>query len=129
MPGVERYCLSKECAKMSQDEKNALKTELTQPTKMADLIAYQEGSVVSRTIVDKRSGTVTLFAFDKGEGLSEHKTPFDALVYAVDGEVRVTIVGKSFVLKAGDVIMLPANKTHALRATRRFKMLLVMIRT
>jgi len=114
---------------MSQDEKNALKTVLTQPAKLADLIAYQEGSVVSRTIVDKKSGTVTLFAFDKGEGLSEHRAPFDSLVYIVDGEAGVTIVGKSFVLKEGEMIVMPGNKTHALRATRRFKMLLVMIRT
>lgn len=114
---------------MSQDEKNALKTGLTQPTKMADLIAYQEGSVVSRTIVDKKSGTVTLFAFDKEEGLSEHKAPFDALAYVVDGEAGVTIAGKSLVLKEGEMIVMPANKIHALRATRRFKMLLVMIRT
>jgi quercetin dioxygenase-like cupin family protein len=114
---------------MSQDEKNALKTGLTQPTKMANLIAYQEGSVVSRTIVDKKSGTVTLFAFDNGEGLSEHKAPFDALAYAVDGEAVVTIAGKSFVLKEGELIVMPANKTHALKATRRFKMLLMMIRT
>jgi quercetin dioxygenase-like cupin family protein len=114
---------------MSQDEKNALKTGLTQPTKMVNLIAYQEGSVVSRTIVDKKSGTVTLFAFDNGEGLSEHKAPFDALAYVVDGEAVVTIAGKSFVLKEGELIVMPANKTHALRATRRFKMLLIMIRT
>ena len=95
---------------------------------MADLIAYQKGSVVSRAIVDMRSGTVTLFAFDKGEGLSEHKAPFDALVYVVDGQAGVTIAGKSFVLKEGEMVVMPANKTHALRATRRFKMLLVMIR-
>jgi quercetin dioxygenase-like cupin family protein len=114
---------------MSQDEKNALKTGLTQPTKMADLIVYQEGSVVSRTIVDKKSGTVTLFAFDKGEGLSEHKAPFDALAYIVDGEAVVTVAAKSFVLKEGEMIVMPANRTHSLRATRRFKMLLMMIRT
>jgi quercetin dioxygenase-like cupin family protein len=114
---------------MSQDEKNALKTGLTLPTKMADLVAYQQGSVVSRTIVDKKSGTVTFFAFDEGEGLSEHKAPFDALVYVVDGEAGVTIAGKSFALKEGEMIVIPANKRHALRATRRFKMLLVMIRT
>jgi len=113
---------------MSQNEKNALKTGLTQHTKMADLIAYQEGSVVSRTIVDKKSGTITLFAFDKGEGLSEHKAQFDALVYVVDGEAMVTIAGESFVLKEGEMIVMPSNVTHALRATTRFKMLLVMIR-
>jgi quercetin dioxygenase-like cupin family protein len=109
--------------------KKAPKSGLTQPTKMADLAAYEEGSVVSRTIVDKKSGTVTLFAFDEGEGLSEHKAPFDALVYVVDGEAEVTISGKTFLLKEGEMIVMPANKTHALRATRRFKMLLIMMRT
>ena len=114
---------------MSQDEKKALKTGLADPARMTDLIAYQEGSVVSRAIVDKKSGTVTLFAFDTGEGLSEHKAPFDALVYVVEGEAWVTVAGKSFVLKEGEMVVMPANKTHALKATRRFKMLLVMIRT
>jgi len=109
--------------------KKVLKTGLTQPTKMADLVAYEEGSVVSRTIVDKKSGTVTLFAFDEGEGLSEHKAPFDALAYVVDGEAEVTISGKTFSLKIGDMIVMPANETHALRATRRFKMLLMMMRS
>jgi len=109
--------------------KKALKTALTQPTKMADLVAYEESSVVSRTIVDKNSGTVTLFAFDEGEGLSEHKAPFDALVYVVDGEAEVTISGKTFLLKEGEMIVMPANKAHSLRATRRFKMLLMMMRT
>jgi quercetin dioxygenase-like cupin family protein len=109
--------------------KKAPKSGLTQPTKMIDLAAYEEGSVVSRTIVDKKSGTVTLFAFDEGEGLSEHKAPFDALVYVVDGEAEVTISGKTFLLKEGEMIVMPANKTHALRATRRFKMLLMMMRT
>jgi quercetin dioxygenase-like cupin family protein len=95
---------------------------------MADLINYQKGSVVSRAIVDRKSGTVTLFAFDNEEGLSEHKAPFDALVYVVDGEAQVTVAGKSFALKEGEMVVMPANKPHALRATRRFKMLLVMIR-
>jgi quercetin dioxygenase-like cupin family protein len=95
---------------------------------MADLVTYQEGSVVSRTIVDKKSGTATLFAFGQGEGLNEHRAPFDALVYVLDGEAEVTLAGKSFVLKEGEMVLIPANKPHTLRATRRFKMLLVMIR-
>jgi quercetin dioxygenase-like cupin family protein len=107
--------------------KKAPKSGLTQPTKMADLVAYEKDSVVSRTIVDKKSGTVTLFAFDEGEGLSEHKAAFDALVYVADGEAEVTISGKTFLLKEGEMIVMPANKTHALRATRRFKMLLMMM--
>jgi len=113
---------------MQHDRENVSKPGLTTPTKMADLIAYQEGSVVSRAIVDRKSGTLTLFAFDKEEGLSEHKAPFDALVYVVEGEAQVTLAGKSFALKEGEMLVIPANKPHALRAIRRFKMLLVMIR-
>ena len=97
--------------------------------KLADLIAYQDGSVVSRTIIDKEAGTVTLFAFDEGQGLSEHTAPFDALVYALDGEVEVTISGKKFQLKKEEMIIMPANKPHALKATKRFKMLLTMIKS
>ena len=96
---------------------------------MVDLIGYQEGSVVSRTIVDKKAGTVTLFAFDKNEGLSEHTTSYDALVHALDGQAEITIAGRSVVVQAGDIIVLPANKPHALRAIEKFKMLLVMIRS
>ena len=90
---------------------------------------YQEGSVVSRTIVDKETGTVTLFAFDEGEGLSEHTAPFDALVYGLDGEVEITISGKVVQLKKGEMVIMPANKSHALKATKQFKMLLTMIRS
>jgi len=96
--------------------------------KLADLIDYQVGSVVSRTIIDKESGTVTLFAFDEGQGLSEHSAPFDAIVYSLDGEVEVTISGKAVQLKKGEMVIMPANKPHALKATKRFKMLLTMIR-
>ncbi len=95
---------------------------------LVDLIDYQHGSVVSRTIIDKETGTVTLFAFDDGQGLSEHTAPFDALVYTLDGEVEVTISGKIVQLKKGEMVIMPANKPHALKATKRFKMLLTMIR-
>jgi quercetin dioxygenase-like cupin family protein len=97
--------------------------------RLVDLIEYQEGSVVSRTIIDKEAGTVTLFAFDGGQGLSEHTAPFDAMVYALDGEVEVTISGKKFPLTKGEMIIMPANKPHALKATKRFKMLLTMIKS
>ncbi len=100
-----------------------------QPTRLVELIDYQGGSVVSRTIIDKETGTVTLFAFDEGQGLSEHTAPFDALVYALDGEVEVTISGKPFLLKNGAMIIMPANKPHALKALTRFKMLLIMVRS
>jgi quercetin dioxygenase-like cupin family protein len=98
------------------------------PVKLADLIDYQEGSVVSRTIVDKEAGTVTLFAFDVGQGLSEHTAPFDALVYSLDGEVEVSISGKPLQLKKGEMVIMPANDSHSLKAAKRFKMLLIMIR-
>lgn len=98
------------------------------PVRLADLIDYQEGSVVSRTIVDNEAGTVNLFAFDEGQGLSKHTAPFDALVYGLDGEVEVTISGKAVQLKKGEMVIMPANEPHALKATKRFKMLLVMIR-
>ena len=96
---------------------------------LQSLIDYQEGSVVSRTIIDKKAGTITLFAFDENQGLSEHTAPYDALVYVLDGEVEVTIAGKPVNLKAGEMTIMPANKPHALSAKTRFKMLLVMIKS
>ena len=89
---------------------------------------YQEGAVVSRTVIDKNAGTVTLFAFDEGEGLSEHTAPFDAMVYVLDGEAEVTIAEKPLRVKAGEMVVMPANKPHALRAVERFKIVLIMIR-
>ncbi len=97
--------------------------------KFIDLVDYQEGAVVSRTIVDKKTGTVTLFAFDEGQGLSEHTAPFDALVYLLDGEAEIVISGKAFRVKAGEMIIMPANEPHALKAVKKFKMVLVMIRS
>jgi quercetin dioxygenase-like cupin family protein len=97
--------------------------------KLTDLVNYQKGSVVSRTIIDKTAGTVTLFAFDQRQGLSEHTAPFDALVYLLDGAVEITISGKVHRLKEGEMIMLPANHPHALKAQSKFKMLLIMIRS
>ena len=95
---------------------------------LVGLIDYQDDSVVSRTIIDKKTGTVTLFAFDENQGLSEHTAPFDALVYILDGEVQVTIAGKSLRVKTGEMVIIPANQSHALKALTRFKMLLIMIR-
>jgi len=95
---------------------------------LASLVDYQDGSVVSKEVIKKEKGTVTLFAFDKGQGLSEHTAPFDAFVYIIDGKTEITIVGKSHSLKAGEVIIMPANKPHSLKAIERFKMLLVMIK-
>ena len=95
---------------------------------LIDLIEYQESSIVSRTVIDKSVGTVTVFAFDKGQGLSEHTAPFDALVYIVDGEAEIIISGVSRNIKQGEIIIMPANDPHALKAVRRFKMLLIMIK-
>jgi quercetin dioxygenase-like cupin family protein len=96
---------------------------------MAGLVDYQKGAVVSRQIINKPAGTVTVFAFDKGEGLSEHTAPFDALVQIMDGEAEVTISGKPNSLVAGEMIIMPAGQPHSLKALVRFKMALVMIRS
>ncbi|HMS00327.1 MAG TPA: cupin domain-containing protein [Anaerolineales bacterium] len=95
---------------------------------MADLVAYNEGSVVSRQITKADAGNVTLFAFDKDQELSEHTAPYDALAHVLDGETEITISGKPFHLKAGDAIVMPAGEPHAVKALTRFKMLLTMIR-
>lgn len=96
---------------------------------LVDLVDYQKEAVVSKTIIEKKTGTVTLFAFDQGQGLSEHTAPFDALVQVLDGEVEIKISGNPFHLKQGEMIIMPANKPHALKAVRQFKMLLTMIRS
>jgi quercetin dioxygenase-like cupin family protein len=95
---------------------------------LTELIAYQDGAVVSKTLLDKGIGTITLFGFDEGQGLSEHTAPYDAFVQVTDGEAEVTISGEKFTLQAGQMIIMPANKPHSVKAVRRFKMLLVMIR-
>ena len=95
---------------------------------LVNLVDYQDGSVVSKELIKKEKGSVTLFAFDKGQGLSEHAAPFDALVYIIDGNAEITIAGKVHSLKAGEAIIMPANKPHSLKARERFKMLLVMIK-
>lgn len=92
-------------------------------------IVYQRDSVVSKTIIGKKTGTVTLFAFDAGQGLSEHTAPFDALVYGVDGEAEITVASKHLALKKGDIVILPANIPHAVKPLGQFKMLLVMIKS
>jgi quercetin dioxygenase-like cupin family protein len=99
------------------------------PARLESLVNFQEGTVVSRTIIEKKAGTVTLFAFAQGQGLSEHTAPFDALVYLVDGDAEITISGKPHRIKGGETIIMPANETHALKAVSDFKMLLVMIRS
>ncbi|RKY74769.1 cupin domain-containing protein [candidate division KSB1 bacterium] len=93
------------------------------------MVGYQQDSIVSRVIVDKKTGTITLFAFDEKQSLSEHTAPFDAMVYLVEGEAEITIDKGKFVLREGDMIVMPANIPHAVKATKRFKMLLVMIKS
>ncbi|TAM43441.1 cupin domain-containing protein [bacterium] len=95
---------------------------------LVSLVDYQDDSVVSKELIKKDKGTVTLFAFDKGQGLSEHTAPFDAFVYIIDGKAEITIDGKPHSVTAGESIIMPANKPHSLKAIERFKMLLVMIR-
>jgi len=96
--------------------------------KLSELIDYQEGSVVSREIIAKKTGTVTLFAFDEGQGLSEHTAPFNATVFCLEGEVVVTISGKPILVKKDEMVIMPADQPHSLKATSKFKMLLIMIR-
>ena len=96
---------------------------------LSSLINYQEDSVVSRTLIDKKTGTITLFAFDINQGLSEHTAPYDAMVCVIDGEVEVTISGNSITLKKGEITIVPANEPHALAAKTKFKMLLTMIKS
>lgn len=96
---------------------------------LSGLIGYQDGSVVSREIIKKPTGSITLFAFDKGQGLSEHTAPFDAFVQIIDGETDITISDKQYHLKNGESIVMPANEPHALKAIERFKMVLVMIKS
>jgi len=109
-----------------EKDTGALISQILNP---ADLVGYQDGSVVSRTIIDKNAGTLTLFAFDEGQGLSEHAAPFDALVSLLDGEAEITIDGKANYLKEGQMIIMPANIPHALKAIKKFKMMLVMIKS
>ena len=96
---------------------------------MKDWVAYQDEAVVSKEIIQKPTGTVTIFAFDQDQGLSEHTAPFDALVCILDGEAEIVIAGDPHQLRAGEMIMMPGGKPHALKAVKRFKMMLVMVRS
>jgi quercetin dioxygenase-like cupin family protein len=113
-----------EGSKRKKDEQNVAKA-----VRGIDFVNYHEEGVVSRTIIDKPFGTVTLFAFDAGQGLSEHTTPFDALVYLLEGEAEIVILGNPLHLKEGEMVVMPANQPHALKALKRFKMILVLIRS
>jgi len=94
-----------------------------------DMVTYQDGSIVSKEIIKKPTGTVTIFAFDQDQGLSEHTAPFDAMVYVLDGEAEIIISGEAHQLRKGEMIIMPGGKPHALRAVKRFKMMLVMVKS
>ncbi len=115
---------------MGKNEQQATgKVSAEEVIHLSNAVDYQKGSIVSRTIVDKKTGTITLFAFEEGQGLSEHSAPFDALVYVMDGQAEILISGKPFQLNEGEMIIMPANKPHAVKAIKKFKMLLIMIRS
>lgn len=110
------------------NDKEQTQTLRAEVRPLGELLQYQDGSIVSRVLLKNKGGTVTLFAFDQGEGLSEHTAPFEALVLVMDGEAEVKIAGEVYGVRAGETITLPANVPHAVKATTRFKMLLTMIR-
>jgi quercetin dioxygenase-like cupin family protein len=103
--------------------------EHSEVSRVVDLVAYQDGAIVSRIVLKREAGNVTLFAFDAGQELSEHTAPYDALVQAVEGEAAITIDGRPWRLHAGEMIVMPARQPHAVKAVSRFKMLLTMIRS
>ena len=105
------------------------KIETAKKINLSELLQYQQGAVVSKVLLKKKTGNITFFAFDKGEGLSEHTAPFDALAQITDGEAEITISGTQYLLGAGEAIILPANQPHAVKAISAFKMLLVMIKS
>jgi quercetin dioxygenase-like cupin family protein len=109
-------------------ESQTTDTLIAQVADAAELIKYQTGAIVSRTLIKKPTGTVTLFAFDAGQELSEHTAPFDAMAYILDGETEITIAGKPLRLNAGQMVVMPAGKPHAVKAVKAFKMMLIMIK-
>ena len=125
---METIQIKKDMKSTADENKGKSFLQSGQTFNLAGFIKYNEGSVVSRTLVANDAGTVTLFAFDEGQGLSEHTAPFDALVHVVDGESEVIIDGKPNKVCAGDLILMPANIPHALKANRPFKMILTMLR-
>ncbi len=114
---------------MSEKKQTINENFISQANNLESLMDYQTDSVVSKTIIGKKAGTVTMFAFDKDQGLSEHTAPYDAMVYMVDGEAQITISGKAIIVKKGEMVILPANEPHALEALSKYKMLLIMIKS
>ena len=113
----------------SEQAQSKREMPIAEVVRFLDLVNYQEGAVVSRTLVNRTTGTVTLFAFDDGQGLSEHTAPFDALAYLLEGEAEITVSGKPLRTTAGEAVLMPANQPRSLKALSRFKMLLTMIRS
>ena len=113
----------------SEQSQSKREMPIAEVVRFLDLVNYQEGAVVSRTLVNRTTGTVTLFAFDDGQGLSEHTAPFDALAYLLEGEAEITVSGKPLRTTAGEAVLMPANQPHSLKALSRFKMLLTIIRS
>lgn len=113
----------------SQQPQGKREMPVAEVNRLLELVSYQDGAVVSRTLVHRATGTVTLFAFDEGQGLSEHTAPFDALAHVVEGSAEIVVSGKPLPTKAGEAVLMPANQPHSLKAITRFKMLLTMIRS
>ena len=113
----------------SQQAQSKREIPIAEVVRLIDLVNYQEGSVVSRMLVNRTTATVTLFAFDEGQGLSEHTAPFDAVAHLLEGEAEITVSGKPLRTTAGEAVLMPANQPHSLKALSRFKMLLIMIRS
>jgi quercetin dioxygenase-like cupin family protein len=113
----------------SQQAQGKREMPIAEVVRLIDLVNYQEGAVVSRTLVNRATGTVTLFAFDEGQGLSEHTAPFDAVAHLLEGEAEISVAGKPLRAAAGEAVLMPANQPHSLKALSRFKMLLTMIRS
>ena len=113
----------------SEQAQSKREMPIAEVVRFLDLVNYQEGAVVSRTLVNRTTGTVTLFAFDDGQGLSEHTAPFDALAYLLEGEAEITVSGKPLRTTAGEAVLMPAHQPHSLKALSRFKMVLTMTRS
>ena len=112
-----------------QAAQNKSAMPIAETVRLTDLVSYQEGAVVSRTLIHRLTGTVTLFAFDEGQGLIEHTAPFDAMAHLLEGEAEIVVSGKPLPTKTGEAVLMPANQPHSLKALTRFKMLLTMIRS
>ena len=113
----------------SQQPQGKREMPVAEVSRLLELVNYQDGAVVSRTLVHRATGTVTLFAFDEGQGLSEHTAPFDALAHVLEGSAEIVVSGKPLLTKAGEAVLMPANQPHSLKALTQFKMLLTMIRS